>query len=726
MTIAAKKKRVQAETTQTISVESQKAIWNLGENGEFLLAFFLAFFLNAALRLIEYAGWQAETYWIGAEPLMATHDAYAWLAGAKGVGFYVPFLFTKMIRWIHEFTGLPLGVVGFWLPVWIVPWMALPACLLARAMRLTEGGVVFAVLSASSIGFLVRTRLGFCDTDLVSLLFPLAFACALIAWFTTRTHSTWRGGDEDVPPHTGKSSAILLLSGACGALNMIMYSQSGSILLAVLGMAFLTSFILAPRADWPEIWAGLLAIYALTFGGVVGALAAVVLAAVSTFRPEFWRQKAGFVFLVVAALLLFTHSGLHKYIAAYLQAVSGYAKSVTEVGNKTAELQLPGITQSVREAQNLAWGEMATRVAGYSWLFPLGAALYAFAVYRRPQLILLLPFLGLSMASVKLGNRFAMFGGVALGAGFGFGLAELMRLLKQPQGRRWIAQLALCVLVFWPMGKLMGNLSPVPVLPKVYAQTFLDLREKTESNARLWQWWDYGYAGQYYAERLTFADGGAHDGPWLYPLARVHCAHSPMQASQLMRYTTLAQRELSTQKTPAAYYGTNPVQGLEHMGAANATAFVNSLAFRGQEFPEDLPTQYFVVSWENLRLSYWISFYGNWDLVSGTGAPGQLQQLHGEFRIDTQTGQFSQQSSQRLIDSLDIINDGNATQRINWQNGSGLHLVLNQRSNQGFIMDSKVYKSMMVQMLIGNPQDFAPHFELVNDQYPWVRAYQAM
>ena len=403
-------------------------------------------------------------------------------------------------------------MIGFWLPVLLIPWMALPACFLARAMRLTEGGVVFAVMSASSIGFLVRTRLGFCDTDLISLLFPLTFACSLMAWFMGRTRGSWRCAGEELPPYSRISSALLLLSGACGALNMNMYSQSGSILLAVLGMAFLESLFLAPRKDWPELWIGLLAVYALTFGGVAGLGTALVLAGIQTFRPELLRHKVTFVALGVVALFLFYHFGLHKNISAYLQAIAGYAKGVTEVGNKTA-LQLPGITQSVREAQNLAWGEVAVRVAGSSWLFILGVAMYAFAVYRRPQLLLLLPFLGLSMASVKLGNRFAMFGGVALGAGFGFGLAEAMRIFGQPQGRRWIAQLAMCVLVFWPMGELMGSMSPVPVLPRVYAQTFLDLREKIPSDARLWQWWDYGYAGQYYAERLTFADGGAHDGP---------------------------------------------------------------------------------------------------------------------------------------------------------------------------------------------------------------------
>ena len=213
-------KKQNVSVAVTGSASESHVFWRLGENGEFFLAFFLAFFLNAGLRLIEYAGWQADIYQVGPEPLMATHDAYAWLAGAKGVGFYVSSTFAKMIQWIHKLTGLPLGVIGFWLPVLLIPWMALPACFLARATLLTEGGVVFAVMSASSIGFLVRTRLGFCDTDLISLLFPLAFACFLIAWFMARTRGSWRCTGEELPPHSRMSSVLLLLSGACGALNM--------------------------------------------------------------------------------------------------------------------------------------------------------------------------------------------------------------------------------------------------------------------------------------------------------------------------------------------------------------------------------------------------------------------------------------------------------------------------------------------------------------------------
>ena len=39
-------------------------------------------------------------------------------------------------------------------------------------------------------------------------------------------------------------------------------------------------------------------------------------------------------------------------------------------------------------------------------------------------------------------------------------------------------------------------------------------------------------------------------------------------------------------------------------------------------------------------------------------------------------------------------------------------------------MDRTIYKSMMVQMLIAEPVEFKPYFELVADHYPWARAYR--
>ena len=46
---------------------------------------------------------------------------------------------------------------------------------------------------------------------------------------------------------------------------------------------------------------------------------------------------------------------------------------------------------------------------------------------------------------------------------------------------------------------------------------------------------------------------------------------------------------------------------------------------------------------------------------------------------------------------------------------SGIHLVIDMLSGSQFIMDSAMYKTMMVQMLLRKPDDpaLAPYFRLV-------------
>ena len=83
-----------------------------------------------------------------------------------------------------------------------------------------------------------------------------------------------------------------------------------------------------------------------------------------------------------------------------------------------------------------------------------------------------------------------------------------------------------------------------PVIPKIYAQTFVEMNKIAPKDSRLWQWWDYGYACQYYSGRMSFCDGGLNFGDWVYPLAIIHSTHSPMQASQLMKYITWHQKEI--------------------------------------------------------------------------------------------------------------------------------------------------------------------------------------
>lgn len=691
---------------------------------EFWIACLLGIFAAISLRLTELPLWQDAAFFIDGEHLLATHDAYAWLAGAKGLGQWSAAPFTLLLKQLQSLTGLDLAFIGFWAPVFFVPLLAIPICLLAKALRLPEGGLVFGILATTGLGFLVRTRLGFCDTDIVNLLFPVSSLCVLALWLEDLFSASRNVGRK--PFSFFQSAAAALACGLAGKAALWLYPGSSSVLLPGFCLAIAVAVFFLRSDARPRFINGMLLILGITFAGWLGGILAGTWILVHRRIRDTLPLGAYIAIVVGLGGALFFLGNLNNVIGGLVYRLYLYTKVGTpDMVNNATGLKLPDIAQSVREAQNLPWGQMAERMAGSIWLFFLGVTGFGFVCWRRPQLVVFLPFLGLGIASVKLGNRFTMYGTIGIGLGLGLGLAEFLALLRQSQGRRWIAQLLLACLVLWPSAQLMQRINPVPVLPRLYAQTFLDLRELAEPDALLWQWWDYGYAGQYYAERATMGDGARQSGPWLHPLAKVHSATTPLAASQLMRYFGHAMLEDGLRRTDnsrdALFLG-NPVSGLRQIDALAAQALLAKLMETPQTLPSAIP-QYLVLSWENLRLASWISYYGNWDVFTGSSAPGKIQNVQGKMEVDSELGTISLGGNVLRIDSIDIIEDG-GLRSLTWGNGSGFHVVINQLSKQVYLMDSKMYESMMVQMLLQPPQNFSEHFTLVVDKYPWNRVYK--
>jgi len=694
---------------------------SLSENGEFCLACLLFVYTTVSLRFAEYPLWLSPSLFVNGEHIMATHDAYVWLAGVEWIGNFIGDPFTIMLRFLHEISGLPASSIGFWTPIIFIPVLAIPICLLARSLHLPEGGLVFGILATSGLGFLVRTRLGFCDTDVVNLLFPVSAVCALALWLSVM------GGEEG---RTGSSNARIrfawaALVGVLGKLSVYVYPGSSSIILPALGLSVVIGLMRVNKEDRLLFCHGFLLVFALIFGGWGGSGLAVAWVALVATRQDL-SVRAQITGILVVAIVAMALGNFREILEALVYRLYLYAKVGTpDMVNNATGIQLPDIARSVREAQNVEWEAIGPRIGGNWGIFVLGMLGFVLVSWRKPALLVFLPFLGLGLASLKFGNRFAMYGTVGIGAGLGLGLSEFMIMLRQSQGRRWIVQLAVACVVLWPSADFMQEVSPVPVLPQAYAQTFVDLGQVAEPDALLWQWWDYGYAGQYYAKRATFGDGSRHDGGILYPLARVHTTDSSHQARQMMLYFGQEVLESGLRQTSdrrAALLAGDPLGKLREMSARGAQNFVAEMALTSANSTVGVPS-YLVVSWENLRLSGWISYYGNWDIVTGTSSPGKLQQVRGEVRIDSAGGSMLVDGQGHLIDTLDVI-DAKGTRHFEWANGAGAHALINPASQQVFLMDSKMYNSMMVQMLIAPPEKFADDFTLVIDRYPWVRAYK--
>lgn len=686
------------------------SVVQLSARGELWFALVLSLTIGVLIRMTEFPLWMAPYLWVGDEPLMATHDAYAWLAGAKGIGEYVHTWLARGIAAIHTLTGLPLGVIGFWLPVVVTPITCVPVCWLAFRLGVPEAGALAGVMAGTSLGFLVRTRIGFCDTDILSLFFPTLVAALCAVWLQGALGERWGGRLRELR----HEMVWPVVVGVAGMLSRGFYPQSGTIILAVLGGAALLVAVCGRRELWPQAFLALLAMFSLMFfdlwGLVPGGLAVAAMAQTGPRRLELlW---AAVVAAVVAAYFSDFAAVLHDY--ALRASMFTKNSSVDSIASDT--LKLPSVTQSIREAQNLDWWGMMERVAGREWLFVVSSLGFALALWRWPVLGVFAPFWGLGVASVWLGNRFSMYGGVPAGIGLAFAVAWGVRRLTARQGRRWIAQLVLSCFALWPAADVMRQVVPIPVIPKVFAETYLQLRQIAPPDARLWQWWDYGYAAQYFAERMSFGDGGLHDGPWLFPLARVHMTNSPREAAQIMKFVT--QSQLAATNGSAM---TDPVIGFRKLGPQGTKEFLRRLAREDLSW-DPLPEQYLVVTWENMRIAGWISFFGHWDVETGVSAPAILQPIAGKTDIDTQAGLLMNGGRTFALEKLFFV--GPPPRQMAWNAGSGLNAIVNEAANSIHIADNRAFGSMMVQLLIGDPAAAAPYLELVVDRYPWVRVYR--
>jgi dolichyl-diphosphooligosaccharide--protein glycosyltransferase len=702
----------------------------------------LVYGISLVLRLLELPFWQAEVFEIGGEKLMATHDAYFWLAGAQGTSWATDLPLMHFIRILHEITDVAPGNIAFYLPVFLAPLAGLPLCYLAWKQDMPEAGIGAGILGTGCLGYLLRTRLGFCDTDPFALLVPALMGTALILWATPFVRSSWLPGSAPVTPYSRTSTRDLFITtGSAILLGLVcrfcfwLYGQSSYIVLAFLGVCAFTVFLLArPGARRPALL-GLLAFHAAGFGGWIGLASALILTGLFVALPSILQSpKKTWSLLALFAVAMIVVTGLHNQAWTIVSKLIFLTKSseVESLSNGTS-LLLPSVQQSIREAQNVDLPSLYSRISGNAILFWTGLAGYIYLIWKKPLFLIVVPILVFSVFSFKLGNRFTMYGGIVWGVGLGFGLSTLLANLQIASGKRFLAQIILCLVIIWPLWETGNAVRPSPILPRVYAQTFKDLEQVSAKDARLWQWWDYGYAAQYYAKRMSFGDGAKHGGPWLYPLALIHCTDSPAQAAGMIRFTTADQKKTfaanntRTEETLATWshpwYAAYPTTGLESLPPVEAELAVESMRTTSPVKDADLPDQYFVVSWENLRLAYWISYFGNWDLVTGTASPGRIQRLRGQIQFNTQKGLIASDRQTIPLDTLDIVTQ-NGLEQMSWPNGKGLHGILNQLSKEVYVMDTKIYRSMLVQMLIAPPSHFAPHFALEVDHFPWARAYR--
>ncbi|MDO9632018.1 MAG: STT3 domain-containing protein [Humidesulfovibrio sp.] len=709
----------------------------------------LGYGVTLAIRLMDMGNWAGPSLMAGGERLMATHDSYGWLAGAKGVGNFTQFGMSALARFLSAVFGAPLWKVGFWTPAFLGSFVAVGTALWGWLLGGRRAAIAAGFLGALAPGFYYRSRLGYYDSDPFTLLMPLLIGFMLAHLLSFCCTRGWLATPQERQEGEPLPAALPWLALGYGLVARVAHFAHDDI--RVIGIAlFWIAVILAAATGRPGRRLDalkLLVVYALAaYGGKhfwgltvfymrpvdLAVFAATVgLVVLLWRRPERLRPLLDHPWVWLAALLVLAVFGnMVEPFGPFAAKVMNYLKPLADVaqpgGGAAAGVGevsgpiYPGITQSIREAKNvLDWKTFFVGVSMSSWTGVLGGLGLVFILALRPAFLLTLPLTVLGVCSLFMGVRFAMFGAPSFALGLGLGVHWLAKAILDRTGARenvlTLVQIILTGVCLLGYTVIYRDLPPTPVLAPAHAEALMRLKTFAPKNASVWTWWDYGYATQYYAERMTPTDGGRHAGRDIYPTALALMTPSARQAAQVINMSA------GLDQDPARRWDKQSAQEVQQSLALLATS---------DQPMKRPPTQYLVVCWETMNLLHWMGFYGTWDVVAGNGTFARTQAIDEAFTVDQNRGVmlFRAGSQPIPVRGVDMLTEGGARHASFPVNPGAPHLIINDVAKSVKLMDDEAYNSMAVQLLIGDPNraEVASYFKLVHEGFPLVRIYEVL
>jgi hypothetical protein len=675
----------------------------------------LGMLISFGVRMLELPAWSDPQLQSNGEHLLATHDAYAWAAGAVDANPQTAnFPSAELLRITSEFSGAPPGEVAFWAAPILAVLAVVPLILWAEILELSYMSLPIALLGTLAPAYYTRTRLGYYDTDWATYFFPLLISGLLALWVKPRTHACQDEKRALDSSHNYLHLLLIMLAILCG---VSWHGFIGLFVFVMLVIGEVLAFVIVPRESRNVVLSGLTAIGITTLWGWIGYLFAGILLLATRglkMRSTRWRHVLLSIMLL-SIMLLLARQVLPGYaierIARYLPSL-GVRETVRE---SSVPWIYPTLSSSVRETQPLG---LSLTVEGMSfawWLGLLGSIGFLILLCLQPLSLFLTLLAIVGVSSLWIGPRFTMFAHPPLMLGLGY-LLKNMQLIQKRVGfhyHRVIVALIAGFLLLAPAMTIINyqRLPVIPVISQAHANALRELNSLADSPGTIWTWWDYGYASQYYSGLATFADGGRNVGPRLYTLSRALVDTEYLRAIDLIQFTASAK-----------------YKPWERWEACLPKDFEQCLEeIRQTRIIRSHDPQYLILQWDALELLPWMTYFGTWDFNLQQGQRASITYLNESGHLFLEQGLFQVGEDNFIyLDTIDLLGPGSVEHFEFRRSQDGVHLMVNELTEEIIILDDQAYRSTFVQLLIAPVGSLSsePLPELVLDNLPFVRIFR--
>jgi hypothetical protein len=600
---------------------------------------------------------------------------------------YAP-LISILVAKLSQLTSYPLIWVAVLLPAFLGPLLAIPLYLIGRFFGGAIMGLSGAVLGVFSPYYVLRSGLGWNDTDIliVTFLFSLTYCFLYFSKCKTGHGKIWLGA----------------------------------------ALSVFTLFIWWWHTAAPQVT--IIFLFLVFVAGVypklkekIDLLLLATTAGVAILLLSFW---VGFDNLINAPAYLIEH-------------LIFFSKS-------NAQSSFPNVTESISELQKLNIVKVVHLLSGGVVFFVLSIIGIILLIWKRFRdgIIFLLPIFAFCLMGIFLSKRFLIFSGPVLALGFGFFLSYLWQCWGKAHNRLLPPFIILAVI-----GALYSRhevLSYYPAFPEHIqtnsAKGMTAAKDYVPDNGIIWTWRDDGFPLRYWSERRVVADGDKEHIIYLsLPLAT---SDQRLAANFIRFYATHGLYGMQTLYKSLAgdsAKGLELVKKICAVGPQKARELIQKAQLIPQDglnsvdswveffYPHDAPPIFLFARKKLLDvIKYWHS-YGNWDVNIGDGPQHIFTQLdgvtknkNGDLIAEDGTLQVLVKDG-RLLSSVaklanKIINNKENFKKLNFKDQPSLTILEHTPSQQFYLVNSSVAQSTAIQLfMLNKPQSgyFQPAF--IND-----------
>jgi len=397
-----------------------------------------------------------------------------------------------------KLTSFSIETITLYLPIILPSLTGILVLLIGHLLGFSAMGLVAGLVTVSSNIFLVRTRAGYFDTDLLTLIVPLALIYLLLRVIKTNNFKN-------------ALVASLLLT------TQTFFYNNAPLLSEVIIITFIVFTALLRRDNLSHLGSILILLPAMvSFDLPTSIRIALIIGAyflVSQHQTEKDKLQKWTLLGIIAILPLsnLAERGWNK-VSYFFDT----ADTTSNIGN--ISFIYTSIASTVDEIKKINWDRMIELSTNSELVFYLSIIGLVLLLLFRFQSILIWGLLALGATSLFAGERFAIFAIAPLSLGFAFVLQLIVSNLNSiningTTIRRTTVQYTVLTILALPTlyqnSSFAFNYNAPPILFNDEAIVLDAVGKITKPHDKIIAWWDYGYEIHYFSGRQTIASGSA-------------------------------------------------------------------------------------------------------------------------------------------------------------------------------------------------------------------------